>query len=156
MTISPGQLSILPTRTQQFTASGPATWTVDGIASGNAQVGTISSSGLYTAPGTGVFPLIVTVGAQSPGNPQNKAEAPVTVVPVPVVRAARVSAFVVGGPNQAAPLRADRVSAAVSPAPTQALPLLATRVAVERQPVITESRPPSGSASTRIRMATGW
>ncbi len=42
-----------PSRTQQFTATVPggggATWTVDGIAGGNAAVGTISGTGLYTA-----------------------------------------------------------------------------------------------------------
>jgi hypothetical protein len=49
---------VLPDGTRQFTAdirgaSNPAVnWSVDGIAGGNSSVGTISSSGLYTAPAT--------------------------------------------------------------------------------------------------------
>lgn len=56
MTIAPGTASLLTGATQQFTASvqglsNPTiTWSVDSVAGGNASVGTISSSGLYTAP----------------------------------------------------------------------------------------------------------
>src|ERR1700676_1688679 len=58
VSISPKRaLGITAGQTQQFTAvvSGDAqargvTWSVDGVAGGNATVGTIGSSGLYTAP----------------------------------------------------------------------------------------------------------
>ena len=44
------------TRTAQFAAQGPgsgtATWSVDGVAGGNASVGTITAGGLYTPPST--------------------------------------------------------------------------------------------------------
>jgi len=51
------QASLTPSQTLQFQAtvkgSNPnVTWSVDGIAGGNQSVGTISSSGLYTAPPT--------------------------------------------------------------------------------------------------------
>ncbi|HEY6482044.1 MAG TPA: hypothetical protein VIY54_00800 [Steroidobacteraceae bacterium] len=53
MSISPTTAALTLTRTQQFTATvpggGAATWTVDGVAGGNSSVGTVSSTGLYTA-----------------------------------------------------------------------------------------------------------
>jgi hypothetical protein len=64
MSVSPTAAAITLTRSQQFTASvpggGAATWTVDGIAGGNSTVGTISSSGLYTAGGAGVHNIVAT------------------------------------------------------------------------------------------------
>ena len=52
VTVSPRQSVITPELTQQFTANTSVTWSVDGTAGGNATVGTISSSGLYTPPST--------------------------------------------------------------------------------------------------------
>ncbi len=141
LTITPSQVSLLPTRTQQFTASGPATWTVEGLAGGSPQVGTISTTGLYTAPGSGLFPRLVTVAAQSPNNPTNKAEAPVTIVPVPVARTAWVSVTVAQTAPRATPLLAPRVSAAGSPAPPQAAPLRANRVSAVVSPTPTQASP---------------
>ena len=58
VTVSPAIAAITPAQTQQFTATvsggGAVSWAVDGIAGGNATVGTIGPSGLYTpgaAPG---------------------------------------------------------------------------------------------------------
>ncbi len=54
--LTPGSTTLLTGATQQFTVSvqgvsNPAiTWSVDSITGGNSSVGTISSSGLYTAP----------------------------------------------------------------------------------------------------------
>ncbi len=52
VTVSPTRAAVtVTTQTQQFTASvGGVTWSVDGVVGGNATVGTISSSGLYTPP----------------------------------------------------------------------------------------------------------
>jgi hypothetical protein len=56
VSVSPTSASVLLDATQQFTATvtnttNPAvTWNVNGIAGGNSTVGTISVSGLYTAP----------------------------------------------------------------------------------------------------------
>jgi hypothetical protein len=56
VSVTPFSISIAAGTTQQFTASvtgssnTAVTWSVDGIAGGNSTVGTISTSGLYTAP----------------------------------------------------------------------------------------------------------
>ena len=69
MSLSPTAAAITLNRTQQFTAtvpgSGSATWTVDGIANGNGTVGTISSSGLYTAGNAGLHSIVATSVANS-------------------------------------------------------------------------------------------
>ncbi len=55
ITLSPATAMLASSQSQQFTPTGSAgvttfTWSVDGTAGGNATVGTISASGLYTAP----------------------------------------------------------------------------------------------------------
>src|SRR5262249_17162202 len=58
VTVQPRAASVVAgSQTQQFTASVTndpqsrgVTWSVDGVAGGNASVGTISSNGLYTPP----------------------------------------------------------------------------------------------------------
>src|SRR5207237_1303806 len=56
--ISPTSASVAPQQTQQFTATvsgttnSAVTWSVDGLNGGNSTTGTISSTGLYTAPAT--------------------------------------------------------------------------------------------------------
>ena len=80
--ISPRQLSLTPTQTQQFQAtiggvsSTNVTWWVDGIAGGNSTVGTITTSGLYTPPSA---PGTHTVAAISTANPLESASVPVFV-----------------------------------------------------------------------------
>jgi hypothetical protein len=65
VTVSPAVAAITQAQTQQYTATvsggGAVTWTVDGVAGGNATVGTIGPSGLY-APGTapGAHTLVAT------------------------------------------------------------------------------------------------
>ncbi|HZP25399.1 MAG TPA: hypothetical protein VFB04_18300 [Terriglobales bacterium] len=70
LTVSPHSASLAPLGTQQFTATVQGTnntgvtWSVDGVAGGNSTVGTISSSGLYTAPNTlGVHTVMATSSA---------------------------------------------------------------------------------------------
>jgi hypothetical protein len=69
MSVSPTAAAITLTRTQQFTATvpggGAATWTVDGIPNGNSTVGTISSTGLYTAGGAGAHSIVASSVANS-------------------------------------------------------------------------------------------
>jgi hypothetical protein len=54
--VSPRATVLAPGATQQYTATVPGggaasvTWSVDGVAGGSSSVGTISASGLYTAP----------------------------------------------------------------------------------------------------------
>jgi hypothetical protein len=54
MSISPSTATVAPSGTKQFNATGASnssvTWSVDGVANGNSSVGTITASGLYTAP----------------------------------------------------------------------------------------------------------
>ena len=51
LTMSPRIATMTVNQTQQFTAgSGSVNWMVDGISGGNATVGTVNSSGLYTPP----------------------------------------------------------------------------------------------------------
>ncbi len=58
VSIVPVQASMTPGQSAQFqayingVASSNVTWTVDGTAGGNGSIGTVSSSGLYTAPAT--------------------------------------------------------------------------------------------------------
>ena len=62
--VSPGQASITPTQTQQFSAtisgvtSTNVNWSVDSVPGGNSTVGTISTSGLYTPPTTSATHVI--------------------------------------------------------------------------------------------------
>ena len=69
MSLSPTTAAITLTRTQQFTATvpggGAAAWTVDGIPNGNSTVGTISSTGLYTAGGAGAHSIVASSVANS-------------------------------------------------------------------------------------------
>jgi len=62
--LAPTAAAITLTRTQQFTATvpggGAATWTVDGIPGGNTSVGTVSSTGLYTAGSAGLHSIVAT------------------------------------------------------------------------------------------------
>jgi len=70
--ISPTSASVIIGKTQQFTSAGATSWT--------ATAGTISSSGLYTAPSSLPSSTTVTVTAVGPGG---SASAAVTLVPIP-------------------------------------------------------------------------
>jgi hypothetical protein len=85
LTLSPQVATVAPSSTQQFTATvagisnTAVSWSVDGVAGGNASTGTISSSGLYTAPsGTGSH----TVTASAAADISATATAQLTVVNV--------------------------------------------------------------------------
>ncbi|MGA8506055.1 MAG: hypothetical protein WB762_10655 [Candidatus Sulfotelmatobacter sp.] len=84
-TVTPSTATIDPSATQQFTAAiqgsteSTFTWSVDGVAGGNATTGTVSPSGLYTAPSVlGAH----TVTATTTTTPSVSANAAVTVVNV--------------------------------------------------------------------------
>ena len=85
VTISPTSATVHLTRAQQFKATvqnatvTTVTWTVNGVAGGNATVGTINASGLYTAPGVLPSPAHVTVSAVSTADPTKSASALVTL-----------------------------------------------------------------------------
>ncbi|WP_263416350.1 DUF1800 family protein [Terriglobus albidus] len=71
-TIAPSSTSVTLGKTQQFSSPGATSWT--------ASAGTITSSGLYTAPSTMPSSKTVTVTATGPGGSANAA---VTLVPLP-------------------------------------------------------------------------
>ena len=85
--VSPTSATVAAGATQQFQATVTGTtntavqWQVNAVAGGNSQVGTISSSGLYTAPSPAAV-LQVTVTAVSNADPTKSANAAVTVNPV--------------------------------------------------------------------------
>jgi hypothetical protein len=70
--VSPSTVTLAPSGTQQFTAmvqgitSTAVSWSVNGVAGGNATVGSISDQGLYTAPATVPNPATVSVTATDP------------------------------------------------------------------------------------------
>ncbi len=96
ITISPTSATVSASGTQQFQANVTGSsntavqWDVNQTAGGSAQTGTISSSGLYTAPPTTV-PLQVTVTAVSQADPTKIANASVTVNPINVPPAINVT-----------------------------------------------------------------
>jgi hypothetical protein len=82
------------TQTMQFKTEAPVIWSVNGIPGGNAEIGTISSTGLYTAPG--IVPLPnnqVTIGSSAEVYP-SKGNYGVSVLnPIPIVAAVTPGAF---------------------------------------------------------------
>jgi len=86
LSLSPSTATVSVGQTFQFTAKvtpgskSGVTWKVNGIAGGNATVGTISTSGLYTAPSVLPSPSSVTVSAVSIVDSSASANATVTVV----------------------------------------------------------------------------
>ncbi len=85
VTISPTTASVPINTTQQFTdtvtgtSNTAVTWSVNGVMGGNSTVGTISNTGLYTAPGTVPSPAMVTVTATSQADTTKSASAGVTI-----------------------------------------------------------------------------
>lgn len=90
VSVSPASATIQAAGTQQFSAtvssagrpSTLVTWFVNGIAGGNASVGTISANGLYTAPPAPPSALNVIVTAQSVAD-TSKSAAALASVPLP-------------------------------------------------------------------------
>jgi hypothetical protein len=77
MAVTPRTAALTLSQTQQFAASvpggGSATWSIDGIAGGNAQIGTISASGLYRAPATAGTHTVLATSVADPTQSGNAA-----------------------------------------------------------------------------------
>jgi hypothetical protein len=90
VTVAPATATLRVGRTQQFTATvtnaaGGVTWSVNGIAGGNAIVGSIDNAGLFTAPAAVPTANTVTVGATSVAAPASSGTATVTIIPDPTI-----------------------------------------------------------------------
>jgi len=80
VTITPTTATVRVRQARQFTANTTVTWKVNGVTGGNAAVGRISTSGLYTAPSSVPTPATVTVTATSTIDPTKSAAATITIV----------------------------------------------------------------------------
>jgi len=89
ISISPAVTSVVTTKTQPFTATvtnttnTAVTWQVNGVTGGDSTHGTISASGLYTAPSAVPNPATVTVSAISQADPTKSASATVAISSAP-------------------------------------------------------------------------
>ena len=85
VSVSPASASVRVGRTVSFTATvkgssnAQVTWQVNGVNGGNSTVGTINSSGVYTAPQRVPAPATVTIRAVSVADPTKSVTATVTV-----------------------------------------------------------------------------
>jgi hypothetical protein len=85
VTVSPQNATVLLGKTVQFTAtvtaaaSDSVNWSVNDVAGGNSAVGTISASGLYTAPQTIPSNPIVTITATTQSAPHASGSATVKI-----------------------------------------------------------------------------
>ena len=84
--VGPSSTVVQPGATQQFDATvsnatnTAVTWSVEGETGGNATVGTISNSGLYTAPDTVPTPDTLTITATSQQDSSKTGATTVTIV----------------------------------------------------------------------------
>lgn len=89
VSVTPATASLNAGGTQVFTATvtntsnTAVTWKVSTVAGGNSSVGTITSSGVYTAPAVVSSTLIVTVTAISAADGSRSGSAQLTIVPTP-------------------------------------------------------------------------
>lgn len=106
VTVAPTTASLQVGATQQFnstvtgTTNSSVTWSVSGVAGGNATVGTINAAGLYTAPASVPATNPVTVRATSVADPTQFAEATVTITPGVAVSISPTSASINRGATQ--------------------------------------------------------
>lgn len=98
LAVTPTTALVLPNRTQQFAVTlngsptSSVTWTVNGIPGGDTANGTVSSTGLYTAPSTQALVTTVTITVTHAEDRTLTASATATViVPKPIMTAASVA-----------------------------------------------------------------
>lgn len=103
ISISPQTATVFVGGSTQFAAtvtgssSQSVTWSVNDVAGGNATAGTISATGLYTAPAVPPSPNAVTVKAASAADSTKTASASVTITnPVPALNSISPSTVIAG------------------------------------------------------------
>jgi serine protease len=104
VSVSPASATVTEASgSQMFTAtvantSNPAvTWQVNGVSGGNTTVGTISSTGMYTAPSSVPSPATVTVTAVSAADTARSGTAQVTISPAASAATTSASGGASGG-----------------------------------------------------------
>ncbi|MBV8976368.1 MAG: DUF1565 domain-containing protein [Alphaproteobacteria bacterium] len=80
VTISPRYAQVVAGQTLQFTASPGVSWEVNNAIGGTAATGTISKTGLFTAPATLPKPAMATISVVSKTDPSQTATATVTLL----------------------------------------------------------------------------
>ena len=89
VSVNPASGNVQVAHTLQFTASvtgstnESVTWAVNGTAGGNATVGTINTSGIYTAPNSVPNPNTITISATSTADTTKSGSAGIQIVPPP-------------------------------------------------------------------------
>jgi serine protease len=87
VSVTPATASVQTAMTQAFAAAVTGSsntmvnWSVNGVAGGNAMVGMISASGMYTAPTTVPSPATVTITAVSAADSTKSGSAQISVTP---------------------------------------------------------------------------
>jgi len=99
--VSPSSASVRTGRSKTFTATvtgapNTVTWSVNGIAGGDAVVGTVDANGQYLAPTAVPNPATVTVRAASSASPTSTASAAITIFPLPAVSSVSPSPVATG------------------------------------------------------------
>ncbi len=106
ITLKPGSADVGPGQTQQFTATvvnssdTAVTWQVNGTTGGGGTAGTISASGLYTAPPTTPSPDTLVITAISKADTSKQAKAGILIVPNRAHQVGPVSLGASGGNQQ--------------------------------------------------------
>jgi YD repeat-containing protein len=175
LAVTPTTATVFVQGTRQFQAletGGPATavrWSVNGLPGGDTTVGTISDTGLYTAPAATPTPATVTVSASHTDDASLTASAAVTIwpplpmfltsgpvsvaaasPPVIVDKNVTASVSVVIAPPTSVPALAQS-SVSVSLAPSTEVPALAqTAVSVAVEPAILSMTPNEALAGTSV------
>jgi uncharacterized protein (DUF1800 family) len=103
LSVTPASATLAGLSTQQFTAKAnsgatPAlAWAVNGAAGGNATLGTISATGLYTAPEFPPTPNTITISATESSNSKRTGTSAVTLNnPVPQLNSASPTTIPIG------------------------------------------------------------
>ena len=106
VTVTPNNISVNTGAQQQFTATvtgtsnTSVTWSITGIGCVSQSCGTISQTGLYTAPPTLPTPSYLNVVATSVADPTKSGSATVTIVALVSVTITPTSATVITGGQQ--------------------------------------------------------
>jgi uncharacterized protein (DUF1800 family) len=100
--VSPSSITVRGTASQSFAArmNGSAvavSWSINGVAGGNATTGTISAAGVYTAPEFPPTPNTITVGAVATSDSSKTSSSSVTLTnPVPQITSVVPTSIQVG------------------------------------------------------------